>query len=243
MAKTYRQDPNNRFAKQAYRNTGQGGLRGFIGGGGFFGNLLRGVGQKFGWGKRYNEPTYNMSQFSNYGLGGVPYGTLDEDEDEKISEVSFSPKSDQTYADKAKDFIQIPSIYAGEGELINVGGTDGATKNIPASSVYADKSKNIQPIPSIYAGENEFVNFNQGGRAGYRNGEFVDEDINIQGPGFDVNENMEMAEGESAFEMRIQELVDTGMSWQEAYEIAAQEFGMAEGQQDSFSEEGLASLV
>jgi hypothetical protein len=33
----------------------------------------------------------------------------------------------------------------------------------------------------------------EGGRAGYRNGEFVDEDINIQGPGFDVNENIEMA--------------------------------------------------
>ena len=82
-----------------------------------------------------------------------------------------------------------------------------------------------------------------GGRIGYQGGELVDEDINIQGPGFDVNENMEMAEGESAFEMRIQELVDEGMSWQQAYQIAAQEFGMAEGQEDSFSEEGIASLV
>ena len=36
----------------------------------------------------------------------------------------------------------------------------------------------------------------QGGRIGYANGEFVDEDINIQGPGFDVNENlMAAAEG------------------------------------------------
>ena len=33
----------------------------------------------------------------------------------------------------------------------------------------------------------------EGGRIGYANGEFVDEDINIQGPGFDVNENIEMA--------------------------------------------------
>ena len=82
-----------------------------------------------------------------------------------------------------------------------------------------------------------------GGRIGYAGGELVDEDINIQGPGFDVNENMEMAEGPSPFEMRIQELVDTGMSWQEAYQIAAEEFGMAEGQEDSFNEEGIASLV
>ena len=80
----------NRFAKQSYRNTGQGGLRGFISGGGIFGNLLRGVGQKFGFGKKYNQPTYDMSEFSNYGIGGTPPGTLDEDEDEKISETSFT---------------------------------------------------------------------------------------------------------------------------------------------------------
>ena len=83
----------------------------------------------------------------------------------------------------------------------------------------------------------------KGGRVGYRDGEFVDEDINIEGPGFDVNENMEMAE-KTPFEMRIDELMDTGMSWQEAYDIASDEFNqLAEGPEDSFSEEGIASLV
>jgi len=83
-------------------------------------------------------------------------------------------------------------------------------------------------------------NWAEGGRIGYRNGEFVDEDINIQGPNFDVNENIEMAEGPSPFEMRIDELMDTGMSWEEAYQIASEEFGqVAEGE----SGEGLASLV
>ena len=82
-----------------------------------------------------------------------------------------------------------------------------------------------------------------GGRIGYQGGELVDEDINIQGPGFDVNENMEMAE-KSPFEMRIDELMDTGMSWQEAYDIASDEFNqLAEGGEESFSEEGIASLV
>ena len=84
----------------------------------------------------------------------------------------------------------------------------------------------------------------KGGRVGYRNGEFVDEDINIRGPNFDFNENIEMAEGKSPFDLRIDELMDTGMSWQEAYEIAKEEFGqIAEGQEDSFSDQGLASLV
>ena len=52
----------------------------------------------------------------------------------------------------------------------------------------------------------------------------------------------EMAET-SPFEMRIQELMDEGMSWQEAYEIATQEFDTAEGPEESFSDQGLASIV
>jgi hypothetical protein len=80
----------------------------------------------------------------------------------------------------------------------------------------------------------------QGGRIGYRNGEFVDGDINIEGPNFDFNENIEMAEAPSPFEMRVQELVDSGMSWQEAWSIASEEFGqVVEGESD----QGIASLV
>ena len=90
---------------------------------------------------------------------------------------------------------------------------------------------------------NRSVTKAEGGRIGYRSGELVDEDINVEGPGFDVNENIEMAEEPSPFEMRIQELMDEGMSWQEAYTIASEEFSMAEGQDESFSEQGLASLV
>jgi len=85
----------------------------------------------------------------------------------------------------------------------------------------------------------------EGGRIGYRDGEFVDEDINIQGPGFDVNENVEMAEA-NPFQLRIQELMSKGLSWEDAYDIAAQEFQdeFAEGPEESFSEDqGIASLV
>ena len=85
--------------------------------------------------------------------------------------------------------------------------------------------------------------FAEGGRIGYRNGEFVDENINVEGPNFDVNENVEMAEGPSPFEMTIEELMDEGMSWEEAYNIASQEFSSVEGPEDSFSQEGIASIV
>ena len=36
-------------------------------------------------------------------------------------------------------------------------------------------------------------NLAHGGRAGYREGLLVDEDVNIEGPGFDINENVMMA--------------------------------------------------
>ena len=87
-----------------------------------------------------------------------------------------------------------------------------------------------------------------GGRIGYAGagpvlGEQEDENVFefMQDQGIPHGE---MAEGPSPFEMRIQELVDTGMSWQEAYQIASEEFGqIAEGPEESFSEEGIASIV
>ena len=89
LAKAYRNDPANIFANQAYKNTGQTGLRGFISGGGILGALVRGLGQKFGLGKKAGEATYDMSEFSDYGIGGTPPGTLDFDPNAKIQDTSF----------------------------------------------------------------------------------------------------------------------------------------------------------
>ena len=89
LAKAYRNDPSNIFANQAYKNTGQTGLRGFISGGGILGALVRGLGQKFGLGKKAGEATYDMSEFSDYGIGGTPPGTLDFDPNAKIQDTSF----------------------------------------------------------------------------------------------------------------------------------------------------------
>ena len=53
----------------AFKATRGGGLLGLISGGGFFGNLIRNLGQRFGLGKTYDQPTYDMSR-----LSGLPYG-------------------------------------------------------------------------------------------------------------------------------------------------------------------------
>jgi len=58
------------FAPKAFRNTRGGGLMNLIRGGGFFGNIIRGLGQRFGFGKRFNEPTYDMSRLNNLPFGG-----------------------------------------------------------------------------------------------------------------------------------------------------------------------------
>ena len=70
-AKKYRQDPNNLYANQAFKKTQGGTLGNFISGGGLLGNIVRGIGQKFGLGKKYNEPTYDMSGYNTLGLGGT----------------------------------------------------------------------------------------------------------------------------------------------------------------------------
>ena len=44
----------------AFRTTRGGGLGSFFTGGGFLGNIVRGLGQKFGLGKTYDQPTYDF---------------------------------------------------------------------------------------------------------------------------------------------------------------------------------------
>tara|TARA_Y100001938_G_scaffold18250_1_gene22570 strand:+ start:39 stop:1058 length:1020 start_codon:yes stop_codon:yes gene_type:complete len=56
------------FNPTAFRKGRGGGLGSFLSSGGFFGNIIRGLGRRLGFGKNYNEPTYDMSQFSNLGL-------------------------------------------------------------------------------------------------------------------------------------------------------------------------------
>ena len=58
------------FDPIAFRKGRNQGLFSFLGSGGILGNLIRGIGQRLGFGKKFNQPTYDMSQFSAYGLGG-----------------------------------------------------------------------------------------------------------------------------------------------------------------------------
>ena len=49
----------------AFKANRRGGIMDFFTGGGFLGNIIRGLGQKFGLGKKFDEPTYDMRRFSS----------------------------------------------------------------------------------------------------------------------------------------------------------------------------------
>ena len=105
-ARAFTRDRQNLFAKQAMRRTRGGGLMNFLTGGGFTGNLIRGLGRMFGLGKKYNEPTYDMSQYNNLGLfGQVPE---DFENDPKISNVSFTQGSNVTLPESENRFLGFP---------------------------------------------------------------------------------------------------------------------------------------
>jgi len=61
------------FNPAAFKAVRGGGLSSFLTGGGFIGNLIRGLGQAFGLGKKYDEPTYDMSGINTR----VYEGTMD----------------------------------------------------------------------------------------------------------------------------------------------------------------------
>jgi hypothetical protein len=58
------------FNPTAFSAGRKGGIMDFLTSGGLIGNLVRVLGQKIGLGKRFDEPTYDMSRFSGLPLGG-----------------------------------------------------------------------------------------------------------------------------------------------------------------------------
>ena len=56
------------FNPSAFKKVRGSGLLNFIRSGGIMGNLVRSLGQRLGFGKTYDQPTYDMSQFNDLGL-------------------------------------------------------------------------------------------------------------------------------------------------------------------------------
>ena len=69
---TRRGDATGDLARLAMRRTRGGGIMNFITGGGFLGNLVRGLGQRFGLGKRFDQPTYDMRGLNTRVYEAIP---------------------------------------------------------------------------------------------------------------------------------------------------------------------------
>jgi len=100
-AKAYRNDPRNTFANQSFRNTGQSGIMNFIKSGGLMGNLVRSLGQRFGFGKKYDDTSTSISEDfnNNLGLGGInttPTSTRFKDFAPRVGNTNTMPKANIT---------------------------------------------------------------------------------------------------------------------------------------------------
>ena len=123
------------FAPQAYGKGRSSGIMDYITGGGLIGAGVRGLGQMFGLGKTYDQPTYDMSGYNSLGLGGtgqegfgVPttqgdYDVLGNKIDEITGEIT-SPEG------QSLGFIDgYPGQKTGIETIVpNTGGSDDYTK-------------------------------------------------------------------------------------------------------------------
>ena len=129
----------NPYAKGAFRKTRGGGLGSFISGGGLLGNIVRGIGQKFGLGKRYNEPTYDMSKYNYLTMGGKPpegFGVPNFESGDGDYDMLGNKINEITGEITAPDGTSLGFLpgYPGSGEsgirTIPMGGGDNYTQNV-----------------------------------------------------------------------------------------------------------------
>jgi len=159
------------FNPTAFSKNRRGGIMDFFTSGGILGNVIRGVGQKFGLGKRYNEPTYDMSQFNQYGLGGSKnptyYNDLDNEFINEVSEIKpiqefkdqytegsipFNPGMTVSYGTGIEELVPNSTAKVDDGTefedlAIQIGGTVGNyAQNAVSNQLYGKDYRVLDPF-------------------------------------------------------------------------------------------------
>jgi len=101
------------FNPTAFGKARRGGIMDFITGGGFLGNIVRGLGQRFGLGKTYNQPTYDMSRFNNT----------------RLYENILGPSTNPNNLDIYNEFVDEEDNEEYNTQLFNLDPTGFNTKN------------------------------------------------------------------------------------------------------------------
>ena len=101
----------------AFKKARGSGIMNFLTSGGILGNLVRGVGQKLGYGKKFDEPTYDMSGINTRVYENIPgvstnpeyYNDPDNEFIEQVSEIR--PVQTFTFDSSGMN----PELPAGQG--------------------------------------------------------------------------------------------------------------------------------
>ena len=151
------------FNPRAFRQN-RGGIMGLIGSGGILGNMIRGIGQRFGLGKKFDEPTYDMRGLFSvnpeyYNDFGNEYLEKLAEEDTNILVPKIKPDGTITntrYPGENKNF------YTNSFDLMSTGVQDGPfrkTYDYLEGDLYKDNTKRREPITF----RSSYPNVNTGG--------------------------------------------------------------------------------
>ena len=156
----------------AFRATRGGGLGSFFTGGGFLGNIIRAIGNRFGLGKRYNEPTYDMSEFSKLGLGGVdptvnPTFQNDLGNEDLLSLIKDEDRI-KRFTDMDLSFLKnnpdLQALYERDKRaslLNNFGDTTVPSSSYDMAGINTPSSKEITDYQNFLTKSPDFVSFDE----------------------------------------------------------------------------------
>ena len=123
-----------------------GGIGSFITGGGLTGAILRGLGRRLGFGKNYDEATYDMSELSGLPLGGSSiFENLD-------IRDKFNRKEKEDLGNPLGDDRIVPEEKGLEGD--GTYGISSLTSSLPENNLiaFAPNSKLDRALKNLYSG-------------------------------------------------------------------------------------------
>jgi len=154
-AKAFARDRNNLFASGAMRNTRGGGLMNFFTSGGILGNTIRGIGQKFGLGKSFDEPTYDMR-----GLDSVNPEYYNDTDNELMLSMQESPVIPQN---NTGNKVPIANTFVRPiDQRMTAGVTEGPYKNMLDYLEYDDGSRTVARDPITFSPSYPDINMADG---------------------------------------------------------------------------------
>jgi len=102
---------------------GRGGILGFIRGGGIIGNLIRGIGQKLGFGKKYDEPTYDASGINT-----------------RVYEATMDPSVNPTFQNDLGNELMLSTKASPATGFVTGTGYPGANKFLPVQETAGSRN-------------------------------------------------------------------------------------------------------